>query len=118
MPPGVLGFRASGRVSGDQYAEVLAPVLHAAVDRGEHLHVVLEIGPEFEDIDSGALLDDVSTWDVGPVRDAAVGRLAFVTDVSWVSRYVRMFGWAVPGELKVFELGDVEAAKAWAAEPV
>jgi hypothetical protein len=116
MPPGVLGFRASGRVSGEQYAEVLAPVLHAAVDRGDHIHAVLEIGPEFENIDSGALLEDVSTWDVEPVREAAVGRLALVTDVSWVSRYVRMFGWAVPGELKVFATSDGDAAVAWAAE--
>jgi hypothetical protein len=115
MPDGVLGFRASGRVSGDQYAEVLAPVLHDAVDRGDHIHAVLEIGPEFEQIDSGDLLDDVGTWDIEPVREAALGRLALITDVSWVSRYVRMFGWAVPGDLKVFAFAERDAGIAWAA---
>jgi hypothetical protein len=118
MPDGVLGFRACGRVSGDQYAEVLAPVLHAAVDRGDHIHAVLELGPEFESIDSGALLEDVSTWDIEPVKEAALGRLALITDVSWVSRYVRMFGWAVPGDLKVFATSERDAGIAWAAEPV
>jgi hypothetical protein len=118
MPDGVVGFRASGRVSGEQYDELLAPVLHEAVDRGDHIHAVLEIGPEFEEIDSGALLEDVSTWDIEPVREAALGRLALITDVSWVSRYVRMFGWAVPGDLKVFSNAERDAGVAWAAETV
>ena len=41
--------------------------------------------------------------------------LALITDVSWVSRYVRMFGWAVPGDLKVFAVAKRDAGIAWAA---
>ena len=43
-------------------------------------------------------------------------RLALVTDVDWVARAMRMFAWAMPGELAVYEdLDELDEAKNWAA---
>ena len=44
-------------------------------------------------------------------------RFAVVTDVDWVARAIRMFTWAMPGELGVYEdLGNLERAKTWVTE--
>jgi len=42
-------------------------------------------------------------------------RMALVTDVSWMHHAMHLFGWAVPGELKVFPEAELEAAIEWAA---
>jgi hypothetical protein len=58
MPAGTLGFRASGRVSREQFREVLEPALRAAVDAGE-VRMVFALGPGFERLELGALREDV-----------------------------------------------------------
>jgi hypothetical protein len=69
MPAGVIGLRASGKLTKDDYTDALEPAL-----------------------------------------------IAVVTDVDWVARAMKMFAWAMPGELAVYEdLGELEEAKAWAA---
>jgi len=44
--------------------------------------------------------------------------MAVVTDVGWVRHAIELMGWMTPGELKLFELDEVERAKAWLAEPL
>jgi len=43
-------------------------------------------------------------------------KLAFVSDVDWVSKATRLFTWAMPGELKVFEMDELDQARSWVAE--
>jgi hypothetical protein len=39
-----------------------------------------------------------------------------VTDVDWVAKAMRMFAWAMPGELAVYDgLDKLEEANSWAA---
>jgi hypothetical protein len=42
-------------------------------------------------------------------------KVAVVTDKEWVAHAVTAFGWMIPGEVRVFELDDLDAAKRWAA---
>ena len=44
-------------------------------------------------------------------------RMALVTDKDWVRQGVSAFGWLAPGELRLFEPSEREAAQAWLAEP-
>jgi hypothetical protein len=46
MPPGTLGFRVSGRLTRDDYVDVLVPPLREAVEAGQRLRVLYAIGPE------------------------------------------------------------------------
>ena len=39
--------------------------------------------------------------------------MALVTDKDWICHGVSAFGWLSPGELRVFEPGEREAAIAW-----
>ena len=40
-------------------------------------------------------------------------RLAVVTDKDWMRNAIAVAGWLMPGEIKVFEPGELEQAKAW-----
>jgi hypothetical protein len=50
LPPGTLGFRASGRVSSGEYREMMEPI-YAALDRGEKLNIYFELAHDFHGLD-------------------------------------------------------------------
>jgi hypothetical protein len=116
MPPGTLGFRASGHVTRDDYMERFLPPVKEKVDSGEGIRMVYQVGPGFERFELGAVLEDAKTgWNLGILHPDAWKRLAFVTDVQWMSQAAHAFAWMMPGELKIYELDGLEDAKAWVA---
>jgi hypothetical protein len=115
MPAGTIGFRATGRVTRDEYRDVLLPPMREAAEAGE-VRMVFAIGPGFEEFEAGALMEDTKagiTLGVGHPR--AWKRTAVVTDVDWITKTIHMFTWLVPGEILVRDLDGLEEAKAWAA---
>jgi hypothetical protein len=42
-------------------------------------------------------------------------RCAVVTDHDWIRHLTGMFGWMMPGDLKVFEPAELDAAMTWAS---
>jgi hypothetical protein len=115
MPAGVIGLRASGKLTKDDYTDALEPALNQAMDSGEARVVFLLT--DFEGLELGAVPEDIKTGlGVELANRKNWKRLAVVTDVDWVARAMKMFAWAMPGELAVYEdLGELEEAKAWAA---
>jgi hypothetical protein len=72
---------------------------------------------DFEGLEPGAVPEDIQTGlGVELANRGNWKRLAVVTDVDWVGKAMRMFAWAMPGELAVYDdLGELEDAKGWAA---
>lgn len=116
LPQGVLGFRLTGKVTRDEYQdELMAPILES-LDRGEKLHLFIDMPDDFHGLDAGALWEDMkAAGSVGLKERSSWARFAIVTDKDWVRQGVAVFGWISPGELKVFEPGDAPAARAWVA---
>jgi SpoIIAA-like len=116
MPEGVIGLRASGKLTKEDYTGVLEPALKEAIDTGEAR--VVFVLTDFEGLEAGAIPEDIKTGlGVELANRKNWKRFAVVTDVEWVARAIRMFAWAMPGELGVYEdLGDLERAKTWVAE--
>ena len=114
MPEGVVGLRATGKLTRDDYREVLEPGLQEAVDSGA-ARVVFVID-DFEGLEPSAVLEDLKTGLRVELHDRkAWKRLAVVSKDDWIAKAMHLFAWAMPGELKVFELDQLEEAKAWAA---
>jgi hypothetical protein len=112
MLPGTVGLRASGKLSREDYREVLEPVLREAVESGE-LRLVFVL-TDFEGLEPGAWIEDVKTGLGVWVRDhSAWKRFALVTDVEWVAKAMRAFAWMAPGEVSVYPLDRLEEAKGW-----
>lgn len=114
LPAGVVGLRASGKLTLDDYREVLEPALKEAIDSGEAR--VLFVLPDFDGLESKAWIDDVKTGlGVELKNRSAWKRFAVVTGVGWIAEAMRLFAWAMPGELEVFEMDGLDEAKEWVA---
>jgi SpoIIAA-like len=115
MPEGTIGLKASGKLSMDDYTEVLEPALQQGVESGELR--LLSVLSGFDGLEHGVWVEDMKTGMRTLVRDhAAWKRFAFVTDVEWVAKATRLFAWMTPGEVRVIDdLGKLEEAKEWVA---
>jgi hypothetical protein len=114
MPAGTIGLRASGKLTREDYQEVLEPALAEGVKSGE-LRLLFAI-PGFDGLEPGAVIDDVETGLRTWVRDhKAWKRFAVVTDVEWLAKTMRAFAWLAPGEVRVCGLDELEDAKRWVA---
>ena len=117
LPSGILGFRASGKITSDEYRQMIQPI-YAALERGEKLNIYFELADDFSGLDLGALWQDVrAAGSVGLKHRSSWQRMALVTDKDWVRHGASAFGWLAPGELRLFSLGERDAARAWVAEP-
>ena len=113
MPAGTLGFRLSGKLNRDEYFEILNPVLEK-LERGEKVSFLVEAADDFHGLDLAALWEDVkAAGSVGLKYRSSWERLAVVTDKDWMRHGIAAFGWVVPGEIRVFDPGELERAKAW-----
>jgi hypothetical protein len=111
-PEGVLAFAAVGEVDSDDYAEVLRPAIEEALEGGNRLRFVFEIGSEFDRFTAGAAWDDMAL-EFAHFKDWQ--RCALVTDVDWVRHSAKAFGWLMGGRLRVFDIDELKAALEWAA---
>lgn len=115
MASGTIGFRLTGRVTADEYRDVLLPALRAAAEAGE-VRVVVAIGPGFDEFEPGAMLQDAKVgMTLGLGHHSAWRRTALVTDVDWIAKALRLFAWMTPGEVAIHGLDELEEAKAWVA---
>ena len=112
LPEGVLGFEAMGRLTAEDYTGVLEPALAAAGADGGSIRVLVEFGGEFEGMEPGAAWQDLR---VGMREWSAWERIALVTDHAWMRDGLTMFAWAVPGEVRAFEVAERAAAIDWLA---
>ena len=114
MPAGVIGLRGSGKLTKEDYTEILEPALKEAMDSGEARVVFLLT--DFEGLEPSAAWEDLKTGlGVELANSEKWKRLALVTDVEWVAKAMRAFAWAMPGEVRVYdELHQLDEAKAWA----
>jgi hypothetical protein len=111
LPPGVIGFEASGKISGEDYRDVVLPALERAATSGEVRFVI--VMREFDGMSGGAIWQDLK---MGIDHLRSWKRIALVTDISWMSHATDLFGWMTPGETKTFPLDQKDQAVKWVAE--
>jgi SpoIIAA-like len=115
MPAGTIGFKVVSDLTKEDYRERIEPALSAAAEAGD-VRLLFEIGPGFG-MEAGAVLEDAKTGlKLGIGHMKSWKRTAIVTDVDWIGKSVRAFGFMAPGEVKVFPLEELGAAKVWVAE--
>ncbi len=112
LPDNVLGFEAMGKVTGDDYKDVIMPAVEASVKKNEKLRMLYLLGAEFESYSPGAMWDDAR---VGLSHMGSFEKIAFVTDHDVYRTAVKAFGFAMPGDVKVFEVAQLDDAKKWVA---
>ena len=115
MPPGTIGFRVDGDVEREDYREVLAPELRAAMESGQGLRT-LYLMEDLDELEPGAMWEDAKLgFDMGVRHRGEWVRSAIVTDIEWMVRATKMFAWMIPGESRVFPVAELDEAKRWVA---
>jgi hypothetical protein len=113
MPGDALGFRLSGKINRDEYFQILDPI-RERLERGEKVSFLVAAAEDFHGLDLEALWEDIKVaGSVGLKYRSAWERLAVVTDKDWMRHGIAAFGWVIPGEVRVFEPGELQEAKAW-----
>lgn len=110
LPPNVVGAVARGRVTSDDYEEVLIPEVEAKMKRRHRVRFLLFVGPEFEEFTPGALMDDarIAMRNLGHWE-----KVAIVTDVPWLRSTSRALSLLIPCPVKVYPNTELGIALDW-----
>jgi hypothetical protein len=112
LPDNVLGVEASGKVTDDDYEQVLIPAVREKREAHEKIRFVYVLGEDFDGWSMGAMWEDAK---LGLKDPKAWEKIAVVSDKDWLKHAVQALGWMIPGEVRVFDLAELDAAKDWAA---
>ncbi|MEQ8207241.1 MAG: STAS/SEC14 domain-containing protein [Woeseia sp.] len=113
LPDNVVGFQASGKVTAKDYQTVLVPELETTLRQHHKVRLLYALCSDFDGFSSAAAWEDTK---VGLKHLAQFERIAVVTDVDWIRNSVKVFGFALPGEVRLFENDKLDFAKAWLSE--
>jgi hypothetical protein len=114
LPTNVVGVRASGRLSKDDYQGVVQPMFEDLRRQGQRQRFIYQFAPEFEEIEASAAWQDLR---VGIQYLRLLERCAVVTDVDWLRQASQFFGAMLPFPVRVFGNAEFAEAVKWAMEP-
>ena len=113
LPDNVIGFEYIGEVTGDDYRQVLEPVVAAATADDHKARMLVVLGADFEGFKGHAMVEDAR---VGRGNWSAWERIALVTDKRSIIDAMHLLGWMVPGQVKVFPTDSRKEAATWVSE--
>ncbi len=113
LPSNVLGFESSGTVTGKDYETVLIPAVEAKLEEFPKIRLLYHLVPDFSGYDFEAMWDDAK---VGLAHLTSWEKIAVVTDKEWIRSGVKVFGFIIPGEVRVFDNDELLTAKEWVSE--
>lgn len=106
----VVGIKASGHITGDDYRNVLTPAVDAALKGGRKLRFLYVLGEDVTGFSPGAAWQDTK---VGVGHYDRWEKVAVVSDKEWLRHSVDIFGYLIPGEVKAFTSADEADARTW-----
>lgn len=113
FPANVLAFVCRGHVTKHDYETALIPAVEKALQQPGKVRLYYQIDPDFSGIDAGAMWDD---FKVGVEHILRWERIAVVADVDWIRKSIGVFGFLMPGTVRVFRLDEAAKAREWILE--
>ena len=114
LPGNVLGLTARGEVTAEDYRAVLVPAVENKLAQHRKLRLLYIIGDDFKGFTGGAAWEDAK---VGMRHFTTFERVAVVTDVDWIRGMVKAFGFALPGDVRVYAGDEIDEARSWIGAP-
>ncbi len=114
LPEGVWGLSAKGKISKDDYEQVMLPLLEQAREQGRRIRFVYQLGPEFTGFTPGAAWED---FRIGFQYLRLFERCAVVTDIDWVRAATRGAAPLMPCPVRVFGNDGLQQAIDWLSSP-
>jgi hypothetical protein len=113
LPDGVVGLEAVGRVDSSDYERVAGPAVQRALERHSKIRLIHVLDDRFTGYTTGGAWQDAM---LGLAHPRSFDRVAVVTDSESIRRLVRLGGWSIPGQMKLFSNRERDRAQAWASE--
>ena len=113
LPDNVLAIEASGKVTGDDYEQVIIPAIETKLKQFDKISFLYYLGPDFDSFEGEALWDDAKT---GLKHMTHLEKIAIVTDVDWIARATKTFGFMMPCEVKIYTNAQLAEAKTWVSQ--
>jgi hypothetical protein len=109
LPADVMAIEARGKITHEDYRDVLIPRTEAMMTNGP-VRMLYVVGEDFTGFEPQAVWDD-SVFGLRHLH--GFSRIAVVTDHAWLSTMVSMFRPFFHGEVRVFRIAELSAAKGW-----
>lgn len=113
MPPNVVAFTASGQVTGEDYENIIIPLVDEKIMQHDKIRLLYHLGPDFKKFTTTALWDDAK---IGFHHLRGFERVAVVSDVGWILTMAKGVGLTMPMDVHTFSNEALDEAKAWISE--
>lgn len=113
FPDNVTALVCHGQVTKADYETVLIPDVTERLSRHDKVRIYYELASDFTGFDPGAMWDDTK---LGLSHFLSWERLAMVTDIDWIKHSVKLFGFLMPAQLRVFPTTEAAAAREWISQ--
>jgi hypothetical protein len=110
FPWDVVAIRAKGIITGQDYRDMLIPLVEERLKSHERLKLLFVLDGDFESYSAAAAWDD-ARFGFSHLRDFA--KIALVTDIGWIRHGANTFAPLMKADLRVFAVAELEDAKSW-----
>jgi hypothetical protein len=114
VPANVVGVRAVGNVTKEDYEQVLLPAIENVVKEFGEINYLMVLETDIGNITYGAWMQDAK---MSLKNFARWNRIAIVTDQKVVEKLSYVFNYLSPADAKGFPVSDFEIAKGWVSAP-
>jgi len=114
LPDNMVGFRASGEVSKEDF-DIVHKKVEQLVDKTGKLNYMLFLDTPPSEFTIGAWWEDAL---LGIKNITKWNRAAIISDSETVDKFTTVFSKVMPGEFKVFQKNDLERAIDWTSEKI
>ena len=113
MPPNVVAVTASGQITGEDYENVIIPLVNEKISQHNKIRLLYHLGPDFKKFTTTALWDDAK---IGFHHLRGFERVAVVSDVTWILTMTKGIGLTMTMEVRTFANDELDEAKTWISE--
>jgi hypothetical protein len=113
LPFNIIGIEAEGKVTDSDYENVFIPAVNEKFETSNNVRLLYYLGTDFKGFSLKAVLIDAK---VGMKKFSTWERVALVSDHQLTNSLVKIFGYLLPGNVKVFSNTGLDEAKKWITE--
>ncbi|MGI4992292.1 STAS/SEC14 domain-containing protein [Halobacteriovorax sp. GFR7] len=110
LQKGIVGIEGSGRITKEDYINVLEPILDEAIKKEEKVGILFYLNETYEGYTPGAVFEDTA---MGLKYFNVMKRCAVVTDSALITGAVKLFAPIIPIDFKSYTIDELDDAKDW-----
>jgi hypothetical protein len=114
VPGNIVGVRALGRVTEEDYRSTFVPALEKASSESGEINLLMIFETDLSNFTFGAWMQDAK---LSLKHFGKWNKVAIVSDQKTVERLAPVLSFISPAEAKGFPVSDIELAKGWLTTP-